>query len=336
MRNALPIKPSADDIFRICRKKYPEGVARVASVVLYWAQFATHHFHGKLGFYKTDADLGDAIGRHGKTAGTNLLKVCTPFGQNNATALFEVRYGPKAGQDSGRCRWLFLTLQGEQIIKAALDDRLAREDAKRGRRPRRGGLHEPDSVASDDAPSRQSTSVDFGNRRPRITPTLNTEHFSPTHSAHLSPPARREISVEDQQEEERAQALKRIPGLWEIACERCGREDLVWRWSHVQQFADEFLEIAWSRNVRRMSDEELLDRLTLLCGNLKSVDMEMSDAFSSHNKSGLTAQSFSKYGDKLLVLAGVRLEYEKKEKERPARRIVTIEELMEQEISTRP
>ena len=110
----------------------------------------------------------------------------------------------------------------------------------------------------------------------------------------------------------------------------------MWRSSHVKQFADEFLEIAWSRNVRRMSDEELLDRLTLLCGNLKSVDMEMSDAFSSHNKSGLTAQSFSKYGDKLLVLAGVRLEYEKKEKERPARRMVTIEELMEQEISTRP
>jgi hypothetical protein len=129
-----------DDIFRICRKKYPEGVARVASVALYWAQFAHHHFHGKLGFYETDADLGKAIGRHGKTAGTNLLKVCTPLGQNNATALFEVSYGPKAGQDGGRCRWLFLTPQGEQIIKAALEDRMAREDAKRGRRVRRGGL----------------------------------------------------------------------------------------------------------------------------------------------------------------------------------------------------
>jgi hypothetical protein len=51
-----------------------------------------------------------------------------------------VSYGPKAGQDGGRCRWLFLTPQGEQIIKAALEDRMAREDAKRGRRVRRGGL----------------------------------------------------------------------------------------------------------------------------------------------------------------------------------------------------
>ena len=322
-----PIKPSADDIFRICRKKYPEGVARVASVVLYWAQFASHHFHGKLGFYKTDADLGDAIGRHGKTAGANLLKVCTPFGQNNATALFEVRYGPKAGQDSGRCRWLFLTLQGEQIIKAALEDRLAREDAKRGRRARRGGLHEPDSVASDDAPTRQSASVVFGNRRPQISPTLSTEHFSITPSVNLSG-RRREISVEDRQEEDKAEALKRIPGLWEIACERCGREDLVWRSSHVKQFADQFLEIALSRNVRRMSDEELLDRLTLLCGNLQRVDREMSEAFSSHNKSGLTAQSFSKYGDKLLVLAGDKLEWEKKEKERAARQKLEFEKFL--------
>src|SRR5262249_31842410 len=213
-------------------------------------------------------------------------------------------------------------------IKSALEDRLAREDAKRGRRARREGLHEPDSVAPDGAPTRQSANGVLGNRRPRIAPTLNTEHFSPTPSVHLSAPARREISVEDRQEEEKAEALQRIPGLWEIACERCGREDLVWRSSHVKQFADEFLEIAWSRNVRRMSDEELLDRLTLLCGNLRCVDREMSEAFSSHNKSGLTAQSFSKYGDRLLVLAGVRLECEKKVKEQDAMRKLKWEELL--------
>jgi hypothetical protein len=55
--------------------------------------------------------------------------------------------------------------------------------------------------------------------------------------------------------------------------------------------------------------------------------MEMSDAFSSHNKSGLTAQSFSKYGDKLLVLAGVRLELEKKTKKemKPKGNVMTLE-----------
>jgi hypothetical protein len=328
MSNALAPRPSENDIFRICRKKYPEGVARVASVALYWTQFAKHRFHGKLGIYKTDADLGDAIGRHGKTAGTNPLKVCMPLGQNNATALFEVSYGPKAGQDGGRCRWLFLTQQGEQIIKAALEDRVARKDAKRGGRVRRGGSHEPDSVPSDDVVTGQSADVVSGSRRPGITPTLNTEHFSPIHSVHLSSRAQREISVEDRQEEEKAEALKRITGLWETACKRCGREDLVWRPSHVNRFADQFLEITLSRHVKTMRDEELLDRLTLLCGNLRSVDMEMSEAFSSHNKSGLTAQSFARYGDKLLVLAGNSLECEKKAKEHAAKQKLKWEQLM--------
>ena len=140
MSNALPSKPSADDIFRICRKTYRRGSCAGCECGAVLGAICKAPFSRKIGFYKTDADLGDAIGRHGKTAGTNLLKVCTPFGQNNATALFEVTYGPKAGQDSGRCRWLFLTLQAEEIIKAALEDRLAREDAKRGRRARRGGL----------------------------------------------------------------------------------------------------------------------------------------------------------------------------------------------------
>jgi hypothetical protein len=319
MSNPRPPRPSENDIFIICRKKYPEGVARVASVALYWSQFAQHHFHGKLGFYKTDADLGDAIGRHGKTAGGNLLKVCTPLGQHNETALFEVTYGPKAGQDGGRCRWLFPTVQGEQIIKAALEHRLARADAKRGRRVRSGGLIEPESVASNDAATRQSADVVSGSRKPEITPTLNTEHSTLIHSAHLSSRAQREILVEDRQEEEKAEALKRIPGIWETACKRCEREDLVWRPSHVKQFADQFLEIAWSRNVRNMPDQELLDRLILLCGNPQCVEMEMSEAFSSHNKSGLTAQSFAKYGDKLLVLAGTKLECEKKVKEDAAK-----------------
>jgi hypothetical protein len=133
--------------------------------------------------------------------------------------------------------------------------------------------------------------------------------------------AQREISVEDRQEEEKAEALKRIPGLWETACKRCEREDLVWRPSHVKQFADQFLEIALSRNVRNMPDQELLDRLTLLCGNPQCVEMEMSEAFSSHNKSGLTAQSLAMYGDKLLVLAGAKLECEKKVKEDAAKQV---------------
>ena len=45
------------DIFRVCRKRYPERIARVASVALYWSQFAEYQLRGRLGIYKTDDDL---------------------------------------------------------------------------------------------------------------------------------------------------------------------------------------------------------------------------------------------------------------------------------------
>jgi hypothetical protein len=122
------IRAFEQDIFRILLKSHPERIARVASVALYWCQLAQHRHHGKLGIFKTDSDLGEDIGRHGKTAGKNLMEVCTPLGQDCRTALFEVTYGPKAGQDCGRCRWLFLTPRGEQIIQLAHEDRAMRAE----------------------------------------------------------------------------------------------------------------------------------------------------------------------------------------------------------------
>jgi hypothetical protein len=53
----------------------------------------------------------------------------------------------------------------------------------------------------------------------------------------------------------------------------------------------------------------------------------MSEEFSSHNKSGLTAQSFAKYGDKLLILAGEILKFERREM-KAKQEIVTIEMMM--------
>ena len=112
-------KPIASDIdlFRLCREIYPERIARVASVALFWSQWAKHELRGRIGIYKTDADLADQIGRRPKTCGVNLIEVCTT--SEEPAALFQVAYGPKAGQHAGHCRWLFLTPRGEQIIEAA-------------------------------------------------------------------------------------------------------------------------------------------------------------------------------------------------------------------------
>ena len=80
----------------------------------------------------------------------------------------------------------------------------------------------------------------------------------------------------------------------------------------MRQFAPQFSEIASIRTVKDLSDEKLLERLTLLCGHLNRVGRDMSEAFSEFNKKGLRAQSFSKYGDKLLDKAGEVLENDAK------------------------
>jgi hypothetical protein len=56
--------------------------------------------------------------------------------------------------------------------------------------------------------------------------------------------------------------------------------------------------------VSSLSDEKLLDRLILLCGDLKRTDRDMSEAFIRFIKDGLRAQTFAKYGDRLLEKAG--------------------------------
>ena len=210
---------SEPELFRICQKSFPEGIARAASVALYWSQFAEHQFREKIGFYKTDKDLGEALARHPKTAGTNLMKVCTPLGQESRTALFEVSYGPKAGQDGGRCRWLFLTPLGEQIIQSAVEDRLNREEAKRGRQVRREGRHATADAPSGDRATIQSEAAVRSNRRPQNTPTHYTEDLLTKRSVNLST-AQREISIEDSQEGQEEEKENRIPALWNEACER--------------------------------------------------------------------------------------------------------------------
>jgi hypothetical protein len=85
-------KPLADTaaLFQACRRIYSEPEARVASECLYWSQHAKSSLRGKVGFYKEDKDLADALGKHRKTVGRTLMRLCA---QEAGSALFEVDYG---------------------------------------------------------------------------------------------------------------------------------------------------------------------------------------------------------------------------------------------------
>jgi DNA-binding MarR family transcriptional regulator len=289
------------ELFQACLKSYREGIARAASVALFWSQFAKHRLRGRVGIYKTDADLGQHLGKHPKVAGSNLMEVCAKPGESARGFLFEVAYGPKAGQDGGRCRWLFLTPKGAELIDAVRDERLARESARREKRMRqpraKKAAAEEINVIS---PVNEAPFL----RSPQNTPTLFTEDSSVRRPNKLSRTTR-EISVESS--EEIREEIDRIPGVWNLACERIGRQDLMWRRSEVSTFRPEFREIASLPFVRQMTDEVLLARLKLLCEDLKSVSSDLSEAFSKFNRPGLKAQSFAKYGERLLELAGERI-----------------------------
>ena len=112
---------SRDDLFAVCADRFPEPVARVASILLFWSQLAQHHFRGRLGIYKTDADIAAEIRKHPKTAGRLVVKVCALPGTTFASDLFVMAYGPKPRAHSGRVRWLFRTALGDQLIDKALE-----------------------------------------------------------------------------------------------------------------------------------------------------------------------------------------------------------------------
>ncbi len=304
MSTSRGLTVSEPELFGICRQLYSEPIARVTSVALYWTQFALHRLRGQLGIYKTDDDLGNAIGRHPKTAGTNLMKVCSPRGQNPGAALFEVTYGPKAGQDGGRCRWLFITPRGEQIIETARKQRGARELVKRNRASTGEKGCRSEETPDENIKRRQSTDTISTDQSPRMTPTLFTEDSSAIPSNNISSRNQRERLKNYSEKGVPEGKESRISRLWEQACKSSGRSDRLWRPSEVRKFHGAFSEIESMAFVKEMSDQTLSERLKLLCNDLKRVEADMSEAFSLFNKDGLRAQSFAIYGDKLLQLAG--------------------------------
>ncbi len=111
-----------DELFAAVLKYLkPASLARTATELLFWCQYATHEFKGRKGIYKEDEELGKSLGIHPKTAGRHTAELCASGSKNEPgkVQLFEVAYGPKPRARSGRVRWLFIRPEGRKIIPTA-------------------------------------------------------------------------------------------------------------------------------------------------------------------------------------------------------------------------
>jgi hypothetical protein len=113
-------KATTPDLFQVCRQYYPEPAARLASELLFWSQCGQKKLRGREGIYKEDADLVQAIGKDASSIRRALARICAKAGEDRPEALFEIAHGPKPGQRSGRVRWLFRKLRGDEMIREAL------------------------------------------------------------------------------------------------------------------------------------------------------------------------------------------------------------------------
>ena len=77
-------KPTSSDLFKVCRRYLKEPQARVASELLFWSQFAEHEFRGRVGFYKEDRELAEAIGKHPKSVGRTVITICAKPGEDKS------------------------------------------------------------------------------------------------------------------------------------------------------------------------------------------------------------------------------------------------------------
>lgn len=286
-------------IFHILRAEYSEGVARAAAAALFWSQYAENCLRGRLGIYKTDAELGSYIGRHGKTAGRNLMSVCAAPNFDDRSALFEVDYGPLPGQHAGRCRWLFITERGHKVIcearELALQSKIRKEIA--GNIPR-GGSRTIQPIGS--KCSDRSAHNDL---------TLKRHYTSNTLPENLSSTAgRKEISdgsecrrLQDEQK------VIRFAQLWNEACSKNQQEGQKWDHAEIMKNIVPLSKVVGQARVIELKDVELEARLVFLISKRHLLKDDMGERFNSYNRYELSAQSFGLYGTRLLDLAGEKL-----------------------------
>ena len=281
---------------RRLRGPLPGPVARVASILLFWSQLAQHHFRGRLGIYKTDADIAAEIRKHPKTAGRLVVKVCALPGTTFASDLFVMAYGPKPRAHSGRVRWLFRTALGDQLINKALELAGARRQRKH-----------PAAIGGNKSVSPVTAKCSYRSPQNAATPYLHKDDADLRSQEHLSLAELQKEKPDLTKEKRLQEELKKLEALWNRACTECGQVTLVWPPSEVRRWSAKLIELIEVLRLGELSDDELLKRLRLLTGDMENFLLVYGPSLTASNRPGLINESFARFGQKLWRAAEAEL-----------------------------
>jgi hypothetical protein len=265
-----------------------EPHARVATYIIFWFQLAKHRRKGRVGLYKTDQELETDTGK--RSAGRLLLHLACasavpapkpkPIRLRQTKPLFEIDYGPKPGQGSGRVRWIYLTEVSLKIIDEALEAREEKSSSGKAK------PHLPVAMKCSDQSSKKSA----------IPIDQTDTSYIPTNS--LSGSKAKENALGSK---EVLGTINRVFQAWNTSCTKSGKSQLKWSDLDQKRFLPELSHLVDVLQIDKLSDQVLEARMTVLCTRLNSVMYDMSDSFQAYNTNGLIAQSFAKYGQQLLI-----------------------------------
>jgi hypothetical protein len=80
-------RATTPDLFQVCRRYFPEWVARVGSELLFWSQCGHNKLRGREGFYKENAELVQVIGKDASSIRRALSRICAKAGEDLSDAL---------------------------------------------------------------------------------------------------------------------------------------------------------------------------------------------------------------------------------------------------------
>jgi hypothetical protein len=338
------IRASKDDLFPVVRQHVkPASLARTATELLFWAQYAKHEFRGRKGIYKEDAELGDCLGIHPKTAGKHVLSLCATASENvpgGKLQLFEVAYGPKPAAHSGRVRWLFIRPEGLKILDEALErsrlrrKRVAPTDRKQKFRPRvthhsdRSPQNAPTLIYNSYLPDKPSGELSIEAAEERELTTSKSEEaqgkMDLEKTVNNAGEQKRNGAGAPEGGMDRQEQVARLVEHWRRVCERSKKPELIWPEQEVDRLSSKLASTVATLRLHEISDADLDARLTVLCTDLRAASRDMSEAFEAYNRHGLELSSFVMYGPKLMKAAAELASKSKLEK----RGGKTIEEIL--------
>ena len=303
-------RATTPDLFQVCRRCFPEWVAKVGAELLFWSQCGHNKLRGRAGFFKEDADLIKAIGKNASSIRRALSRICAKVGEDQADALFEIAHGPKPGQRSGRVRWLFRTPRGDEMIREALrlaDARQRRCDTRPpigAERHNQSGEIAPTGQRKMSAPYNQKNSSESQSDALSSTP----ERREKTKLEFLKE-NRKELKIEENDK----RGIKKFVNHWNAICTECNEPTLAWLQTDIERLAIQLVEVIRHLGIDKLSNEELSKRLRLLCGKRsRPVFERMGDAFSEFNPHGLAITTFAKFGPKVWRVAEDALDEEER------------------------